>query len=613
MSRCARARPSRWRSAAGAARRWPAADEDPNRFLAAVQVGVTLAGFLSAAFGAATLADKLGPDLGDCGLLRTGAATAVALIVVTLLISYVSLVLGELAPKRLALQRAEGIALFARAVRGPDGPAASRPVIWLLSTSTNLVVRLLGGDPERRPRADQRGGAARPGRRARVARRRGAAASSRTSSRPATGSCARSWCRAPRSTSSTRRRRSTRPSRRAGAARTRATRWSRGSHDDVVGFVHVRDLFDPDGRGALDAGRRARPRRAACCPAPSSVLPALSRDAPRRAPPGHRGRRVRRHRRHRHARGPRRGARRRHPRRVRRRRAPRRRGCAGGDVEVDGLLNLDDFEDETGLELPDGPYETVGGLSWPQLGRLPASARGRSTATARGEGVDGRRVARVQVTRVRLTPAGAQRVRRPVTSPGADQPERPSSRTGEVDRIGSPLAEWRHAPSRLPCYGPSTAAARALRHPADRRTRSTSATTWARCGSGWRCRRATTRSTASSTCTRSPSEHDPAELRQRTRVTAAQLLAAGLDPERCTLFVQSPRARARPARLGAGLHHRVRRGQPDDAVQGQVRQGRAPTARASGCSPTRSCRPPTSCSTRPTRCRSARTSASTWS
>ena len=45
---------------------------------------------------------------------------------------------------------------------------------------------------------------------------------------------------------------------------------------------------------------------------------------------------------------------------------------AGGDVEVDGLLNLDDFEDETGLDLPDGPYETVAGFVIAQLGRLPA-------------------------------------------------------------------------------------------------------------------------------------------------------------------------------------------------------------------------------------------------
>src|SRR5689334_14548503 len=76
--------------------------KDPNRFLAAVQVGVTLAGFLSASFGGATLARELAPHLVDAGLPK-GAADVVALVLVTMAISYVALVLGELAPKRLAL------------------------------------------------------------------------------------------------------------------------------------------------------------------------------------------------------------------------------------------------------------------------------------------------------------------------------------------------------------------------------------------------------------------------------------------------------------------------------------------------------------------------------
>src|SRR3954454_17784349 len=84
----------------------------PNRFLAAVQVGVTVAGFLAAAFGAATLGDKLKVRLAEHGLSE-GAASAVAVVVVTLIISYVSIVLGELVPKRLALQRSQGIALVA--------------------------------------------------------------------------------------------------------------------------------------------------------------------------------------------------------------------------------------------------------------------------------------------------------------------------------------------------------------------------------------------------------------------------------------------------------------------------------------------------------------------
>src|SRR5512139_4335992 len=85
-------------------------NEDPNRFLSAVQVGVTLAGFLSAAFGGATLSDDLAPVLVGWGLPQ-GFSNAAALVLVTVAISYLSLVLGELVPKRLALQRAEAFAL----------------------------------------------------------------------------------------------------------------------------------------------------------------------------------------------------------------------------------------------------------------------------------------------------------------------------------------------------------------------------------------------------------------------------------------------------------------------------------------------------------------------
>ena len=117
---------------------------DPNRFLSAVQIGVTVAGFFSAAFGASTLAPSFAPVFESLG---TPAPEAVSLVVVTLVVSYLSLVLGELTPKRLALQRSVGVAkLFAP----PLGRFASvmTPVIWLLSLSTNLLVRLLGGNPD---------------------------------------------------------------------------------------------------------------------------------------------------------------------------------------------------------------------------------------------------------------------------------------------------------------------------------------------------------------------------------------------------------------------------------------------------------------------------------
>ncbi len=118
---------------------------DPNRFLAAVQIGVTLAGFFSAAYGASTLAPDLAPALVRLGL-QDSVAQTLALVLLTVGIAYLSLVLGELVPKRLALQRAATLSLI---VGPPLDRFASvmRPVVWLLSVSTDAVVRLLGGDP----------------------------------------------------------------------------------------------------------------------------------------------------------------------------------------------------------------------------------------------------------------------------------------------------------------------------------------------------------------------------------------------------------------------------------------------------------------------------------
>ncbi|WP_395695069.1 hemolysin family protein [Nocardioides sp.] len=132
-------------SRGGRAARVAAVARDPNRFLAAVQIGVTVAGFFSAAYGASTLAPDFAPALEGLGLGEEAADT-VSLVLLTLVIAYLSLVLGELVPKRLALQRAQGVAL---AVGGALDRFAvlMRPVVWLLSASTDAVVRLLGGDP----------------------------------------------------------------------------------------------------------------------------------------------------------------------------------------------------------------------------------------------------------------------------------------------------------------------------------------------------------------------------------------------------------------------------------------------------------------------------------
>jgi putative hemolysin len=118
---------------------------DPNRFLAAVQIGVTSTALLSSAFGAVTLSNTAKKALIRHGW-STGLAGATGIIGVTLVISFVTLVIGELVPKRLALQRTEATAgIFA----GPLNRVVTvfRPVIWLLSKSTDMVVRLLGGDP----------------------------------------------------------------------------------------------------------------------------------------------------------------------------------------------------------------------------------------------------------------------------------------------------------------------------------------------------------------------------------------------------------------------------------------------------------------------------------
>lgn len=118
---------------------------NPNRFLSAVQIGVTLTGFLSAAFGEATLSDELGGVLAKTGMHR-GVADILALVVITILISYFAIVVGELTAKRLALQRSVGFAL-ALAPLVDAVAVVLRPVIWFLGVSTNVLVRILGGDP----------------------------------------------------------------------------------------------------------------------------------------------------------------------------------------------------------------------------------------------------------------------------------------------------------------------------------------------------------------------------------------------------------------------------------------------------------------------------------
>ena len=117
---------------------------DPNQFLSTIQIGITLAGFLASAAAAVSLAEPLIPLLGFLGR----AAEPAAVVLVTVVLTYVTLVVGELAPKRIALQRSEG---WARRAARPLRVVSivTRPAVRLLSRSTDLLVRLAGADPGR--------------------------------------------------------------------------------------------------------------------------------------------------------------------------------------------------------------------------------------------------------------------------------------------------------------------------------------------------------------------------------------------------------------------------------------------------------------------------------
>jgi putative hemolysin len=369
---------------------------DPNRFLAAVQVGVTVAGFFSAAFGASALAAPVADWLVGLGV-QEGFARTLALILVTIAISYVSLVVGELTPKRLALQRSEGFALL---VASPLNRIAllSRPVIWLLSKSTNLLVRLLGGNPNVSGEAISQ---------EELRDLVSAHESLSSDERRLISEVFRAGDREVREVMTPRTEVTFLESSMTASRAARLvsdSNWSRypvvgRDQDDVIGFVHVRDLFlpgHPAGRAAT-VGDLVRP--VTRLPGTARVLVALSEM--------------------------RRGSQHlaivvdeyggtdgivtledlieevigeiydEYDAEV----APEAREQPGGPREVDGLLNLDDFADATGLQLPEGPYETAAGFVLAELGRLPepddtVEVEGR---TIRVVELDGRRISRLLV------------------------------------------------------------------------------------------------------------------------------------------------------------------------------------------------------------------------
>lgn len=370
---------------------------DPNTFLAAVQIGVTVAGFLSAAYGASTLAPDFATVFTGLGLSE-GAAENVALVLMTLLIAYLSLVLGELVPKRFALQRSAGLA---KVVAPPLARFASlmRPVIWFLSLSTNLVVRALRGDPHavnEEMSEDEL--------RELVGGHEGLEDDERQIMRDVFSATKRSvkevmqprhsvdFLLASMSLGDA-------------AAAIRDKPHSRypvtgASVDDVVGFVHVRDLLQAEIELTARVGDVVRD---------IPVLPGTNRILPAMA-------------------------------------AMRRDGVhialvvdeyggtdgivtledlveeLVGDIRdeydlpapaedtrpeglFDGGLNIEDFAEMTGIELEDGSYETVAGYVIDQLDRMPVVGDSVEVADANltVAELDGRRISQIEVTRHELT------------------------------------------------------------------------------------------------------------------------------------------------------------------------------------------------------------------
>jgi putative hemolysin len=121
--------------------------QEPSKFLATIQIGITLAGFLASAFAASNFAGPLAAWLSEMGVpLDRGLLETIATIVITLLLSYFTLVLGELVPKRIALQKAEAIAFFAVSPLSILSKITS-PIVKFLTFSTNVIVRMFGIDP----------------------------------------------------------------------------------------------------------------------------------------------------------------------------------------------------------------------------------------------------------------------------------------------------------------------------------------------------------------------------------------------------------------------------------------------------------------------------------
>ena len=340
---------------------------NPNRLLAAAQVGVTFCGFLSAALGAEKLGVHFIPWLIDRGISEKSANT-ISLVTVTIVIAYVSLVLGELVPKRLALFRTEAIALWSAAAVDVIANIF-RPIIWLLSKSTDFVVRIFGIDPK-----EQREQMSEEELLDLVAGHAALTEEERDIVEEVFNASERQVheVMVPRTEVDFIDGSLTIAKAIALAAEKSHSRYPvvRGSSDEVIGFIHVRDLIDP----ALvnsQAKIQELSRNIMFLPGTKGILPALTEMR----------------------------AQRQHLAIV----LDEYGGTDGivtmedlvetligdirdeydgdeqdlaassrtGDFEVDGLMSLEDLSEQAGVDIPEGPYETISGYVMHFLGRIP--------------------------------------------------------------------------------------------------------------------------------------------------------------------------------------------------------------------------------------------------
>ncbi len=119
----------------------------PAKFLATIQVAITLSGFLGSAFAADNFSDRLVGWLVNLGItIPASTLDAVSVVVITLILSYFTLVFGELVPKRIAMKKAESLALGMATLISAVAKVTS-PIVWVLTASTNGILRLCGIDP----------------------------------------------------------------------------------------------------------------------------------------------------------------------------------------------------------------------------------------------------------------------------------------------------------------------------------------------------------------------------------------------------------------------------------------------------------------------------------